>query len=317
MPVDWLGAILAAAGLGALVFGLLESSRLGFGHPSVVIALVAAGLLLAIFLAVEARLSHPMLPLNLFRSRTFTGANLLTLFLYAALGGTLFFLPLNLIQVQGYSTTAAGASLLPFVFMMSFLSRWSGGLVTRYGARIPLVIGPLIAAFGFALFILPAIGGSYWTHFFPAIVVLGLGMAVSVAPLTTTVMNSVAPNRVGLASGVNNAVARSGSLLAIAVLGLIMLRVFSHALDKRSTTWNLPASASQSLHAQQTRLAAIVIPAELGPASKELVHRAIGEAFVSAFRVVSVIGACLAAASALTALALIRKTSTAPPTRAN
>src|SRR4051794_5151226 len=162
-PVDWWGAILAAAALGALVFGLLESSRLGFGNPTVGIALATAGLLLVVFLLVEARLSYPMLPLTLFRSRTFTGANLLTLFLYAALGGTLFFLPLNLIQVQGYSATAAGASLLPFIVVMSSLSRWSGGLITRYGPRVPLVFGPLIAALGFALFILPGIGGSYWT----------------------------------------------------------------------------------------------------------------------------------------------------------
>src|SRR2546430_2609160 len=168
--VDWLGAILAAAGLGALVYGLIESSRVGFADRSVIVVLIAAGALLAVFLIIEERVSHPMLPLSLFRVRIFTGANLLTLLLYAALGGTLFFLPLNLIQVQHYSATAAGAALLPFILIISFLPRWSGGLIISFGAKLPLIIGPLIAAFGFAVFMLPNVGGSYWTNFFPPIV---------------------------------------------------------------------------------------------------------------------------------------------------
>jgi len=304
--VDWVGAILAATGLGALVYALIESSRLGFSDRSVVAVLVAAGALLILFLFVEARISQPMLPLTLFRVRTFTGANLLTFLLYAALGGTLFFLPLNLIQIQHYSATAAGAALLPFILIISFLSRWSGGLVVSYGAKLPLIVGPLVAAFGYLLFIRPGVGGSYWANFFPPILILGLGMAVSVAPLTTTVMNSVAQNRAGLASGVNNAVARTAGLLAIAVLGIVMLHVFNDRLDQRLADIKLPASVSQSLQSERGKLADMVVPKDQDPATQQMIRRAIDEAFLSGFRAVMALGAALAVGSAVTALMLVR-----------
>ena len=309
--VDWLGAILAALGLGALVYGLIESSQVGFNDRLVIMALAAGIVVLILFFFVESRLSHPMLPLTLFRSRTFAGTNLLTFLLYAALGGTLFFLPLNLIQVQGYSPSAAGAVLLPFILLMSFLSRWSGGLVARYGPKLPLVVGPVITAVGYLLFLLPGIGGNYWTNFFPPAVVLGLGMAITVAPLTTTVMSSIGQNRAGTASGVNNAVARTASLIAIAVLGVVMLHVFKTHLDHRLISANLPTSVAQSLQTQSIKLAAIDVPENLNAETRQVIRSAIDESFVSGFRWVMVIGAALAGASAVTALFWIGGTTTA------
>jgi EmrB/QacA subfamily drug resistance transporter len=309
--IDWLGAILAALGLGALVYGLIESSQVGFNDRSVIMALAAGVVVLILFLLVESRLSQPMLPLTLFRSRTFAGTNLLTFLLYAALGGTLFFLPLNLIQVQGYSPTAAGAVLLPFILIMSLLSRWAGGLVARYGPKLPLVFGPVVTAIAYLLFLLPGIGGNYWTNFFPPAVVLGLGMAVTVAPLTTTVMNSIAQNRAGTASGVNNAVARTASLVAIAVFGVVMLHVFKTHLDHRLSSANLPPSVAQSLQTQSIKLAAIDVSQNLNTETQQLIRRAIDESFMSGFRWVMVIGAALAAASAVTALFWIGGTTTA------
>jgi EmrB/QacA subfamily drug resistance transporter len=303
--LDWAGAALIVAGLGSLIYGLIESSRLGFGHSTVTVTLVAGAILLAGFAFVEARVRNPMLPLGLFRSRDFSGANLLTLLLYGALGGTLFFLPLNLIQVQGYTATAAGAALLPFILIMFVLSRWSGGLVDRYGAKRPLVIGPVVAAFGFALFALPGIGASYWSSFFPPTVVIGLGMAISVAPLTTAVMNAVPGNRVGIASGINNAVSRAAGLLAIAVFGIIMLATFDRSLDRRLSSLRLSIPAQKSVKDQEIKLAAIEIPEAIAPAQRRTIKRAVDESFVTGFRRVTCIGAVLALASGIVSLTSI------------
>lgn len=307
--VDWTGASLAVIGLGSLVYGLIESSQVGFSNRKVIIILIVSAVFLTVFCFVESRLAHPMLPFTLFRSRIFAGTNLLTLLLYAALGGTLFFLPLNLIQVQQYSPTAAGAAFLPFIIIMSLLSRWAGGLVTQYGAKLPLVLGPIVAALGYSRLAVPGVGDSYWTKFFPGIVLLGLGMTITVAPLTTTMMSSVSANRAGIASGVNNAVARTAGLIAIAVFGIVMLQVFKSQLDRRLSELKLPPSTVTSLHAQSNKLAAIAVPQERGPADQQAIRLSIDESFVSGFRTLMTIGAVLAVASAITALIFVRGNS--------
>ena len=299
-------AALATTSLGAIVYGLIQSSSAGWTNPIVLASLASGVVLVALFVLVEARKRNPMLPLGLFRSRNFTGANLLTLFLYSALAGTFFFLPLNLIQVQQYSATAAGAASLPFILIMFSLSRWSGGLVKRYGSRLPLVIGPIVAGLGFALFIRPGAGASYWTGFFPAIVVLGVGMAIAVAPLTTTVMNSVKSSHAGIASGVNNAVSRTAGLLAIAVFGLIMFYVFNGCLDRRLDQLTVSPEIRQFLNQQRINLAAAEVPASAGEDTRLAIKQAIDECFVSGFRRVMLTGAVLAFASALAAWLLIR-----------
>jgi EmrB/QacA subfamily drug resistance transporter len=315
-PIDWPGALLATIALGGLVYGLIESSRLTpFAWP-VVVAIGVGLVALVAFVFAEARSPSPMLPLRLFRSRNFTGANLLTLVLYFSLGGGLFFLTLNLIQVQGFSATAGGGALLPFVVIMFALSRWSGGLIERFGPRPPLIIGPIIAAAGFALLALPGASSGYWPAFltggnagigfFPGVAVLGLGMAISVAPLTTTVMGSVPAEQAGVASGINNAVSRTAGLLAIAILGVVMLQIFSYQLERHLNSIDIRAATRTALYQQRIKLAGIDTDASLGQPSassqsaKEEVERAVKESFLAGFRVIMVIAAAMALAGALT-----------------
>ena len=310
--IDWTGTALAVVGLAGIVFGLLEWPPLGAGHALVVTALTVGFLSLAVFVFVERRAPNPMMPLDLFRSRAFTLANLLTLLLYAALAMILFLVPMNLVQVQRYSATAAGAALLPLPLIMFALSRWSGGLVARVGSRLPLTVGPATAAVGLALYARPGIGGSYWTTFFPAVVVLGCGMAITVAPLTTTVMSSVDARHAGVASGVNNAVARVAGLLAIAVFGVALARTFEARVAPRLDVLALPAAARTEIDRELSKMAGAELTAasSIPPQERTAVQAAIDDAFVAAFRLVMLGAAALALAAAAAGSGLPNERST-------
>jgi len=213
--------------------------------------------------------------------------------------------PLNLIQVQGYSTTATGAAALPLILLIFLLSRWSGGLVTRYGSKAPLIVGPLIASLGFVLCALPGARASYWIGFFPAFTVLGFGMAISVAPLTTVVMSSVDQDRAGAASGINNAVARVASVLAVAILGIVMVKLFSSSLQRSLSGALLPAGILQFVRSNEIKLAGLDLPSGLDAQTAALLRASISHAFVFAFRIVMLICAGLCVVSAAVASLMI------------
>jgi EmrB/QacA subfamily drug resistance transporter len=296
--IDWVGAALAVAGLGGLTYGLTLASESSWADPKVLAAVIAGAAVLAAFAWFEGRSRAPMMPLQLFRDPDFSGANAITLLLYFSLSGALFFLPFNLIRIQGYSAALAGAAFLPFTLIMGLLSRWSGGLIERCGPRLLLMIGPAIVAVAFVLFAVPGIGGSYWTTFFPPMAVLGFGMAISVAPLTTTVMRGAEDRYAGVASGINNAMARVAGLLAVALLGSIAVGVFARTLDDRLDRLHARSEVRSALRAEVPKLAEAAVPKSVAPAERPVLERTLHESFVRSFRVVSLVAAAFAALSA-------------------
>ncbi len=243
--LDWIGAGAVAIGLAAITWGLSAIPASGFHDTTVLAALGAGAAFLICFVAIEARFhERAMMPLSLYRSRNFSGTNTLTLLLYFALGGALYYLPFGLIRLGGYSATQAGAALLPLALIMGFGASFAGTLSDRFGPRLSLTAGPLIAACGLTLLAFADFGKSYWAGVFPAICVLAVGMTITVPPLTSTVMASVGEARAGIASGVNNAVARVAGLFAVAALGAVLFASFSHHLAGLP-----PARANEALNA--------------------------------------------------------------------
>ena len=288
--IDWLGTILITLALGATTYSLIE--RVVAPAAIALVAFIA-------FIVVERRVKDPIVPLSLFKSRTFTGANVLTLLLYAALSAATFLLPFNLIQVQHYSPAKAGAAFLPFVATMSLLSRWTGALADRIGPRVLLIVGPILAGIGFVLMARPGIGGSYWTTFFPAILILGIGMAITVAPLTTTVMTSITDERhAGAASGINNTIARAAGLLAIALFGAVAATIFARSLDAQLVSMHVNENVRVVMARESEKLATAQPPKDADPETRRRVTDAVSQAFLRAFRVNMIAAGILAAASA-------------------
>ena len=307
--LDWRGSILAFAGLGSLAYGLISAPSLGWSDPAVFASLLAGLLLLAAFLWQEARSRAPMLPLALFRSRTFSLVNVLTLLLYAALGGALFFLPFALIQVQGFSAVLAGTAFLPFTLIMALLSRWSGGLLDRYGAKWLLVIGPAIAAFGFGLLALPIGGESYWAFLAP-ITVVAFGMVISVAPLTTTVINAVPAHQTGVAAGINNAVASVANLLAVAILGALALGLYNHALDRNLEATFMSGEVKEAIAAARGQFVSAPALSMVHGDDRQVAVTVIKQSLAHSIRVIMLVSAALALAGAASSTLLPRRADT-------
>jgi EmrB/QacA subfamily drug resistance transporter len=307
-PIDSLGAVLVTLGLAGLTYGFISAPDFGFKDPRIFGTLVIGALALIAFIWVEIRQSQPMMPLHLFRSSTFSGTNLLTLFLYGALNVAIFFLALNLVQVQGYSKTQAGFAFLPFAGSLILMSRWSGGLADRRGPRLLLIAGPALAGFGFLWMAFSGLTrgpGDFWTTFFPGILLFGIGMGFTVAPLSSTVMGSVPTHAAGVASGVNNAVSRIAGVLAIAIVGSIALFVFAGSLRSKTQPMKLSPAERASVQAEAQKLAGASVPADISPADVPAVDTAIKLAFVDTYRLVMLVCAGLAWLSAGASASLV------------
>ncbi len=284
--IDFLGAALATLGLGGVIYALLEASSRGWADPTVIAALVIGVVALAGFVFAEARLEQPMVPLRLFKSRVFAGINVVTLLLYANLAGLGFFLPLYLIQVRGFAATAAGAASLPMVVLLFLASGWSGRLYDRVGPRLPIGVGALLTAAALMLFVILGDAPSFLVTVTLPMTVMGAGMALLVAPLTTTVMAAVPETLSGTASGINNAVSRVAGLLAIGLLGMFMLNTFGSQLASKLSASSLPSTVQDELLAARNDLAGMRLPAGLTASQAAEARAAVNDSFTRGFRLV-------------------------------
>jgi EmrB/QacA subfamily drug resistance transporter len=308
--LDYAGAVAIALGLALLTFGFLRIPALGFHNPWVTGSLAAGFVLLLLFVFIERKSNHPMMPLQLFNSTTFSGANLLTFFLYAGLGATMLFMPLNMVQVQGYSQLQAGITFLPFSVLMVLLARYFGGIADRHGPRVLLITGPAIAGVGMLIlsFIKQTGGpGEYWTSFFPGILVFGVGMALTVAPLTAAVMGSAGDDFSGTASGINNAVSRIAGVFANAVFGALAVVFFAIALQHNSNTLPLTIEQKQAIMKQAGQLGNAQAPKMIAAVQKAIVVKAYHNSFIAMYGLVLKMAACFAFVGAVMAGVFIKR----------
>jgi EmrB/QacA subfamily drug resistance transporter len=284
--LDLWGALSVTIGLACITYGFIESPKYGFGNPVIITSLIAGGFSLTAFLFVQSYSKHPLMPLGLFRSSNFSGSNLLTLFVYAALGGAMFFLPLNLVQIQGYDQLRAGLALLPMIILIAGISLLIGRYVDRTGVRLPLIVGPLITSIGFFLFSaygITAAPDAYWNTFFISILLLGVGMGITVAPLTTAVMGVISDENAGIASGINNTVARAAGVLAVALMGAWVLFSYKNSIARELSVMDIPESIKNEISIESSNLAAAAIPNNLSLEDKQIVEHMFKNSFIGAF----------------------------------
>lgn len=310
--IDLPGVLAIALGLAALTFGFLRMPAMGLHHWSVAGSLAAGLVLLAIFVVIESSSPHPMMPLGLFANTTFTGVNLLTFFLYAGLGTGMLFLSLNMVQAQGYSQLDSGLTFLPFTLLMIVIARPAGAMADKIGPRPFLIGGPFAAGCG--LLLLSFVGQTsgphgYWTSFFPAILVFGFGMSLTVAPLTTTVMSAVGNQYSGVASGINNALTRVANVFANAIFGALAVYFFSQALRHRLDGLSLPVVVKQEVLAQASDLGNAHVPADAG-ATRESVAAVYRSGFVEVYQKILRIAAGLAFTGAVMGAVFVRRRPT-------
>ncbi|KAA2243554.1 MFS transporter [Chitinophaga agrisoli] len=307
--LDFSGALAIMLGLGLFTFGFLRVPALGWQHWQVISALVAGGVLMVVFMLIERKSKHPMMPLTLFTNLTFTGANLLTFFLYAGLGAAMLFMSLNFVQVQGYDQLQSGLTFLPFTILMVGIARFAGNLADKYGPRFLLITGPALAGVGLLIlsFVKQTAGPSaYFTTFFPGVLIFGLGMSLTVAPLTAAVMGAVSDQYSGTASGVNNALSRIAGVFANAIFGAVAVLFFSGALKQEIKAVPLSNNAQQEVLAQAVELGNAKPPASLNKEEQQRVTTAYHNSFISAYGKIMRISALLGFLGALMAFVFIR-----------
>lgn len=305
--LDLPGAMAIAFGLALVTFGFLRMPAVGFGNWQVYLSLTAGVLLLVVFVIIEAKSKHPMMPLHLFANATFSGANLLTFFLYAGLGAGMLFLSLNLVQAQGYSQLQSGLTFLPFTIIMISIARFAGALADKHGPRLLLIVGPATAGLGLLVlsFVKQTTGpNDYWTTFFPGIIVFALGMSFTVAPLTAAVMGSVNDQFSGTASGVNNAVTRIANVFTNAIFGALAVLFFAGALQGQIKSINLNAKQKQEVMAQAADLGNAKVPQ--GIADGKIIEQAYHDSFIKAYANIMRISGGLGFLGALMALLFVR-----------
>ena len=302
---DWLGAGLITIGLGGVIFGLIEGPKRGWADPLVWISLATSLICLTAFVIVEMRIKHPLVPVSLFKHKIFSGVTLMTFILYFAMSGVFFFLTLNLQQIQEFTATQAGAAFMPIIILLFLISRAAGSFADRVGPRLPMIVGPIIIGIGFFMYMIPGVEANYWLTFLPATIVFGIGLGITVAPLTTVALGAVPTHLSGLASGVSNAVSRVATMLAVAMLGFVMVVQFTASLERHTQDLPLTEQDRLLLDQEALKLGGAQAPVQLEPAAKAKVEVVIDQSFVDAFRLMMGLCGILAFVSAAVSVATI------------